>query len=105
MSQGTAQIRLRQRRLYFPRAAYEAYFAGGSTIILLRKEQDLLVLPVRHAASGGYMLKIRNQAGDHVIDAGDFFRDQGLDDNAEWEGTHSWSETSGGVQLYEVFLM
>ena len=105
MSQETMQIRLRQRRLYFPRAVYKTYFAGGGTVILLRKEQDLLVLPVRHAASGGYMLKIRNQAGDRVVDAGDFFRDQGLDDYAEWEGTHSWSETSGGLQLYEVFLM
>jgi hypothetical protein len=105
MSQETMQIRLRQRRLYVPRAAYETYFAGGSTVILLRKEQDLLVLPVRHAASGGYMLKIRNRAGDRVVDAGDFFRDQGLGDDAEWEGTHSWSESSGGLQLYEVFLM
>ena len=105
MSPGTVQIRLRQRRLYFPRATYETYFAGGSTVILLRKDRDLLVLPVRHAASGGYMLKIRNQAGDRVIDVGDFFRDQGLGDGAEWEGTHSWSETSGGLQLYEVFLM
>ena len=105
MSPGTARIRLRQRRLYFARATYESYFAGCSTVILLRKDQDLLVLPVRHAASGGYMLKIRNEAGDRVVDAGDFFRDRGLDDGAEWEGTHSWSETSGGLRLYEVFLM
>jgi hypothetical protein len=102
---GSAHIGLRQRRLYIAREIYETYFAGGSTVILLRKERDLLVLPVRYAASGGYVLKIRNAAGDRVVDAGDFFRDHGLDDGAEWEGTFSWCETSGGLRLYEVFLM
>jgi hypothetical protein len=50
-------------------------------------------------------LKIRNAAGDRVVDAGDFFRDHGLDDNAEWEGAYYWCEISCGLRLYEVFLM
>ena len=101
----TAQVGLRQRRLYIARSVYDAHFCGGSTAILLHKENDLLVLPVRHTASGGYVLKIRNAAGDRVIDAGDFFRDHGLEDGARWEGEYSWCETSGGLRLYEVFLM
>ena len=99
------QIGLRQRRVYIAREVYEAYFGGCSSVILLRKDKDLLVLPVRYAASGGYVLKIRNAAGDRAVDAGDFFRDHGLDDGAEWEGAFSWCETLGGLRLYEVFLM
>jgi hypothetical protein len=71
----------------------------------LRQEADLLVLPVRHAASGGYIMKIRNAAGDRVINGADFFRDQGLDDQAEWAGDFAWCERSGGLRLYEFFLM
>ena len=41
---------------------------------------DLLILPVRHAAAGGYLLKLRNGAGDRVVNAPDFFREHGLDD-------------------------
>jgi hypothetical protein len=98
-------VGLKQRRLYMARAVYESYFAGCSTVILLRKDEDLLVLPVQHAASGGYVLKIRNASGDRVVDAGDFFRDHGLEDSAEWEGTYSWCEKSGGLRIYAVFLM
>lgn len=102
---GPAQVWLRQRRLYMARAVYETHFVGGASVILLRQDNDLLVLPVRHAASGGYVLKIRNATGDRVVDSGDFFRDQGLADSAEWEGACSWCERSGGLRLYEVFLM
>ncbi len=66
----------------------------------------MLVLPVRYAASGGYVLKIRNAAGDRVVDAGDFFRDHGLDDGAEWEGAYSrGAKPPADFCLYEVFLM
>lgn len=105
MKSAAAQVGVKRRRLYIPRTAYEAHFAGAGSVILLRKDQDLLVLPVRHAASGGYVLKIRNAAGDRVVDAGDFFRDHGLDDEAEWEGAYSWCEASAGLRIYEVFLM
>jgi hypothetical protein len=105
MTLGPVQVELKQRRLYLARAVYEAYFAGRSTVILLRKDKDMLVLPVRHAASGGYVLKIRNAAGDRVVDAGDFFRDHGLEDDAAWGGAYSWCEAAGGLRIYEVFLM
>jgi len=99
------QVWLRQRRLYMARTAYDTHFGGGASVILLRQGADLLVLPVRHAASGGYVLKIRNAAGDRVVDAGDYFRDQGLADNAEWQAAYSWCDKAAGLQLYEVFLM
>ncbi len=38
---GPMQIGLRQRRVYIAREVYEAYFAGCSSVILLRKEQAI----------------------------------------------------------------
>jgi hypothetical protein len=60
-------------------------------VILLRRDDDLLILPVRHAASGGYLLKLRNGAGDRVVSAPDFFREQGIEDDDELELSVAWS--------------
>lgn len=105
MTTAPAPLAFRRGRLYLAREAYERHFAGIGTVILLRRERDLLVLPVRHAASGGYVMKQRNAAGDRVIDGADFFRDHGLAENSEWQGEHAWCQPSGGLRLYEVFLM
>ena len=85
-----ASIRFSQGRLYIDRAAYDRYLAGTSTVILLCSEKDLLVLPVSEASSGGYILKIRNAAGDRVVNGADFFRDHGLSENEQWEGVSEW---------------
>ena len=76
---------LKRGGLYISRAIYDRYFAGLQTVILLRRENDLLILPVRHPAGGGYLLKLRNGAGDRVVNAPDFFREHGVDDDVERE--------------------
>lgn len=103
----TAQqtVEFRNGRLYLGRSTYDDYFSGGNSIILLREDKDLLILPVRHAGSGGYLIKIRNAAGDRVISGADFFRDQGLDDEAAWQGRYAWCERLAGLRLYDMFLM
>ncbi len=60
---------------------YDRYFTGLETVILLRRGQDLCILPVKHAAAGGYLLKLRNKVGDRVVHAPDFFREHGIDEN------------------------
>lgn len=69
--------------LYLSRALCGIYFNGLEGVVLLREADDLLILPVRHAAAGGYLLKIRNGAGDRVVTAPDFFRRQGVSDADE----------------------
>jgi hypothetical protein len=76
----SATLRLRRGRLFIGRADHERHFAGLECVVLLRDGDALLVLPVRHPAAGGYLLKIRNAAGDRVVDAADFFRAHGLED-------------------------
>ena len=60
-------------------------------------------MPVRHAAGGGYLLKVRNSAGDRVVNAMDFFRMQGLDDNDEATLPVSWSTEHAALKAARVF--
>ena len=76
MSDGQVAIRIRRGALYLSREVCDRYFAGADAVILLRRDADLLVLPVRHAAAGGYLLKQRNGAGDRVVHAADLLRDE-----------------------------
>jgi len=103
-SGGEAQIaRVKRGSLYVPAALHERYFAGLSTVILLRRDDHLLVMPVHDAAAGGYLLKIRNPAGDRVVDAMDFFRDQGLDDFFEAEFGVAWNGDHAALVAENLF--
>lgn len=70
--------------LRIPHSVYERHFAGLEACVLVRLADDLMVMPVRHLPSGGHLLKIRTPAGDRVVGATDFFRDQGVDDRDRW---------------------
>jgi hypothetical protein len=96
-------ITLRQGALHLSRETYERYFAGLEGVILLRRDRDLCILPVRHAAAGGYLLKVRNKAGDRVVHAPDFFRQQNVDDRIALELTVSWSAERGALVAAELF--
>jgi hypothetical protein len=74
-----ACITLRQGSLFLSREICDLYFRGLEGVVLLRQDVDLLVLPVRHLAAGGYFLKLRNARGDCVVTAPDFFREHGAD--------------------------
>ncbi len=60
--------------IHIARPLYERHFAGVEAVALLRRDGDLLILPVRHHAGGGYLLKRKNAAGDRIVIAVDFFR-------------------------------
>lgn len=94
---------LRRGSLYFDAALYERHFAGLETVILLRRGTALAILPVRHAASGGTLIKQRNAAGDRVVAAPDFFRAQGLADDAEITLQFSWSDDEAALISNPVF--
>ena len=96
-------ITLRQGTLHLSCATYERYFAGLEGVILLRRDRDLCILPVRHAAAGGYLLKVRNKAGDRVVHAPDFFRAQNVDDSIALTLTVSWSAERGALIAAELF--
>jgi len=101
---GAAMVTVKRGSLYLDRALYDRYFSGLEAVVLLRRDNGLLILPVRHAASGGYLLKLRNGAGDRVVSAPDFFREQGIEDGTELEIPVVWSTEQAGLWSPDAFL-
>jgi hypothetical protein len=91
-------ITIKRGALYLSRALVDQHFADLAAVVIIDDGPDLWVLPVRHAAAGGYVLKVRNAAGDRVVDAIDLLRAYRLD-----EGEHSveatWSAERAGLRL------
>lgn len=97
------RVRLRQGSLYLTREQFERHFAGLVAVMLVRQDGDLLILPVRHAPAGGYLLKTRNAAGDRVVNAMDFFRAQGIDDAVDREVLVAWDEHRAALLAPRLF--
>lgn len=85
-------LTIRRGALYMSAAVCERYFAKVDAVALLRRDSDLVVLPVRHAAAGGYLLKRRNKCGDRVVSSPEFFRACGFDDDVAVELKAHWDE-------------
>jgi hydrogenase maturation protease len=98
-----ASVAIRRGTLHVAGPVYDRFFAGLASVVLLREGADLLVLPVRHAAAGGYLVKQRNRAGDRVVDAADFLRAQGIDDSVERSCPVRWSPERAALVAEGVF--
>ena len=96
---------VRRGGLYLPGADCERFFPGVETVILLRRDDDLLLLPARGAVAGGFMLKLRNAAGDRVVHAAEFFRANGIEDHDERTFTFAWSQDRGGLVVEGAFRL
>lgn len=96
-------LTVRRGSLYLPHGDYERLFSGLETCILLRRDDNLLVLPARGAVAGGFMLKLRNSAGDRVVHAAEFFRANGIDDDDARTFTFAWSDAHGGLVAEGAF--
>ncbi|MGQ0671573.1 MAG: hypothetical protein ACT4N2_01655 [Hyphomicrobium sp.] len=96
-------VTIRRGGLYLDADAFERFFAGLDAVVLMRSEDALLVLPVRHAAGGGMIVKRRNRAGDRVVDAVEFFRANGIDDVEELGLGAHWSEEAAALVVEGIF--
>ncbi len=92
-------VHLKRGSLYLSSELYDQYFSGLETIILLSKNDDFFIMPVRNAASGGYLLKLKNSAGDRIINAMDFFRDHGFPDDANIEFVVEWDQEMSSLRV------
>jgi hydrogenase maturation protease len=100
----TWSVQIRRGVLHFDAALYDRFFGGLATVVLLREDATLLILPVHDAAAGGYLVKQRNRAGARAVDAADFFRTNGLDDAVELERPVVWSAERAALVAEAVFL-
>lgn len=95
----TARVAVRNGSVYLPAAVIDAYFRGIASVIILIREDDLLVLPVQQSAAGGCLLKIRNAAGDRVASAPDVFAANGLENWSEADLPALWSSTQSALLI------
>ncbi len=75
-----ACVQVRAGRLHIPSEVYERVLPGCPALALLERDGRWLLLPLLGGA-GGLQVKIRNARGDRVVEAQEFFRKQGLDDD------------------------
>jgi len=99
-----ASVVINRGGLYVSRDVYDRYFAGLESVVLLRRADDLLMLPVRLAAAGGYLLKLRTSAGDRVVTAPDFFRSHGVPEDVRREFVVTWNADQAGLIAAGFFV-
>lgn len=95
---------VRRGALHLTRQVYKRFFDLLDNVVLLRDGGDLIILPVRHRAAGGYLIKLRTGAGDRVVTAADFFRDNGVDDDVEMTLAAAWSDERMALVVPGAFL-
>ena len=98
-----AIVTVKRGSLYLSRELCDRYFHNLEGIVLLRRDADLMILPVRHAAAGGYFIKVCNAAGDRVVTAPDFFRDHGLGDEVERQAPVTWETARAALVAIGAF--
>lgn len=96
-------VTVKRGSLYVPAEIYERYFSGLASVVLQRDGDDLAILPVHSAASGGYLMKRRNAHGDRVVGAADFFRSEGIEDETERDAAVSWDEAAAALRARGIF--
>jgi hypothetical protein len=95
----TTAIAVRKGSVYLPAEVVGTYFRGVQSVVVLIREGTLLLLPVRHATAGGYLLKLRNAAGDCVAHAHDVFLEHGLLDLAAEGLPARWSTEEHALRV------
>lgn len=73
-------IALRGGRLHIPREVHERVLFSCESVALLARDDGWRLLPLR-AGAGGLQVKLRNARGDRVVEAQEFFRNQGIEDD------------------------
>lgn len=97
LSEGPAEITIRRGSIYIGARVYARYLGNLESLVVLRREDLLLLLPVHDAAAGGLLIKTRNQEGDRVVHAQEFLRGQGMDEEQEWTVSVRWDAQASAL--------
>ena len=77
--------------------------ADFGSVALLRKDDDLHIMPLIGPDAGGYLIKQINARGDRAIHAADFFRLNGVDNSREIYCEGEWRAGLRGYVLSRLF--
>lgn len=89
-------IRLCNGNLYFSCELYDSYFTSIQAVVLLARDDDVLIVPVQQE-SGGLLLKIRNARGDRVVHAAEFCQQHDLYSAQSRELEVRWQSDMGAL--------
>lgn len=86
--------------LRMPSATYALYLGGVDSAALIKRDGEVLLLPLRGPVAGGLLLKQRNLRGDRVMLAHDFLAQCGLDPlGGEREFSVRWVAEAGALLI------
>ena len=91
-------VELVRGSLRIPASTYATYFESRDGALFMLHEGRLVVIPV-DPREGGVLLKQRNAVGDRVVDAGEFLRAHGLDDQGTHRCAAQWVSSVGGLAI------
>lgn len=93
------RVQVRAGRLHIPGEVYERALPGCLALALLVRDGHWLLLPLLGGA-GGLQIKLRNPRGDRVVEAQEFFREQGIEsDHAPREFDLTRDPAVGGFRF------
>lgn len=84
------QMLLKNGNLYLDSELYETYFSTINSVVLIKKDDTFLLMPVQKAG-GGLLFKIRNTKGDRIVHAIEFFQQSGIESEEEKVLDVEWS--------------
>lgn len=86
--------------LYLSRELCELYFPGIASVALLQREGGVYLLPLRGAAAGGALLKLRNARGDRVVHAPELLASLGIrESDPERHLAVRWEAEAAGLRI------
>jgi hypothetical protein len=98
-----AVVRLRRGSLYVDASTFDRYLSEREAVTLVRRDDDLYIVPLEDSALGGFLCKRRTAAGDRVVHAEEFFRDNGVDEARERVLEGTWRSDVAALVLAGVF--
>ena len=98
-----AQVGLRGGSLYLDAATFDRFLSAREAVTLVRRDNDLYIIPLQDSALGGYLCKRRTAAGDRVVHAEDFFREHDLDDARDRILDVAWRDDVAALVITGAF--
>lgn len=92
------EVELHRGSLRLTKETYDRFFDGRDGVILLDKDDRVLVIPVEDV-TGGLLLKQRNLRGDRVVHAHEFLEARGVDRDDVRALTAVWDGELGALAL------
>ena len=93
------KLTIKNGNIYISAKLYETYFSAVEAVVLLKKKEDIFLMPVQNA-SGGLLIKIINAKGDRVVHASEFFMFNNIERQDEQVVDASWNSEMAALTFF-----